>query len=178
MRYRNRLTFSAAILGIVAQPCVFLYFALFDQTFSGDTLDLIAVASIGSLAIWLFARTGIQPTIRSEGRTLFIRNPLLSYEAPMESVALVARDGAAAIRIEGVGVVHPWVLSRSVFDGKRVRAAKDVLRDQIRAAAGASALEPSGRTARKFLKVGALEVFLLLPVALLIWNVFDIAMGN
>jgi len=119
MRYRNRFVFSMAAAAIIAQPATVVYLAFFDTVFSDAVLDMVALIAIASLVTWLFVRVGIQPLIVCEGGVVTVHNPFLSYRAPLSHVRLYARDGGFGIRIEGVGVVYPWVLSRSVFDGAR-----------------------------------------------------------
>lgn len=184
MRYRNRMVFLASALGVAAQPVAVAYLVVVDGVGSGDPVDLAALLSMASLFAWFFVRAGIQPLIVIEGDTVVVHNPLLSYRAPLPQTRFLARGGKLALLLEGVGHVRPWVLSRSVFDGDRARSARRECRELIQGArvartGEAAAWPESGRAgARQWMRVGAAEALLLLPLAFLVWNVIDMASGN
>lgn len=183
MRYRNRMVFLASALGVAAQSVAVAYLVLVDGVGSDDLVDLAALLSMASLFAWFFVRVGIQPLIVVEGDTVVVHNPLLSYRAPLSQTQFLARGGKFALRLEGVGHVRPWVLCRSVLDGDRARSARRECRELIREARlgrtdESAAWPESGRAgARQWMRVGAAEALLLLPLAFLIWNVIDMASG-
>ncbi|MFJ8795163.1 hypothetical protein [Streptomyces sp. NPDC102462] len=181
MHYRNRVVFGAAVIGVVAQPCVAAYVLLTAETDGDGLVNAAALLSMASFFAWLFARIGIQPLIRCEHGLLSIHNPLLSYRAPLSDVQFLARDGAVGLRIEGVGVLRPWVLSRSIFDGRRARSARRELRDlitEVHVAAPSGTSTDGGPPARRWVRRGATDLLLLPPLAFAIWNVIDMLMGN
>ncbi|MFJ5839063.1 hypothetical protein ACIQGO_20230 [Streptomyces shenzhenensis] len=187
MRYRNRTVFAAAVVGIVAQPCAVLY-VLLTGTGSDDRLvDAAALLSLASLVAWLFARIGVQPSVSCGDGVVTVHNPLLSYRAPLTDVQFVARNGAVGLRMEGVGTLRPWVLSKSVFDGGRARSARGELRDAISRAHAARARDATpgdpgtgdpDSGARRWVRWGATDLLLLPPLAFAVWNVVDVLTGG
>ncbi|MFJ4828144.1 hypothetical protein ACIP5L_33245 [Streptomyces bacillaris] len=184
------MVFLASVLGAAAQPVAVAYLVLVDGVGSDDLVVLAALLSMASLFAWFFVRVGIQPLIVVEGDTVVVHNPLLSYQAPLPQTKFLATGGKFALRLEGVGHVRPWVLSRSVFDGDRARSARRECRELIQEArlgrTDESATSPESpespesvrADAEWWMRVGAAEALLLLPLAFLIWNVIDMASGN
>ncbi|GLF94918.1 hypothetical protein [Streptomyces yaizuensis] len=168
MRYRNSFVFALAVAGLVAQPAVLVWIVFFDQVFSGNAEDTAALIALFLFTSWLFVRVGVQPVVDCEEDTIVVRNPVFSYRAPLSRVRLHGRGGALGLWIEGVGVIHPWVLSRSVFDGARARAARQELRERLAANRdeGAEGADP----ARRWVRWGVPELLLVFPVVFLIWS--------
>ncbi|MCP9956880.1 hypothetical protein [Streptomyces sudanensis] len=178
MRYRNRLVLLASVAGIAAQPAIVAYLVLVDNVGSDEVLDLVALLSMASLFAWFCVRVGIQPLIVCEGSTIVVRNPLLSYQAQLSEVQFLAKGGRFALLFDGVGHVQPWVLSRSVFDGDKARSARRALRERIQEARISRVEGKEMKGARRWVRVGAPDVLLLLPLVFLVWNVIDVASGN
>ncbi|MDL2076530.1 hypothetical protein QNN03_08785 [Streptomyces sp. GXMU-J15] len=155
MRYRNRVVFGAAWVGVVTQPVAVVY-ALLTMEAEGDGLvNAAALLSMASLFAWLFVRIGVQPSISTGEGFLSVHNPLYSYRARLSDVQFVARGGAFGLRVEGIGAEHPWVLSKSVFDGRRARSARKELRELIGGAVVAPTEQP-GPSARRWIRWGRL----------------------
>ncbi|WP_018547296.1 hypothetical protein [Streptomyces sp. LaPpAH-108] len=181
MRYRNRVAFGAAGVGIVAQPFVVAYALLTAKTDGNSLVDAAALLGLASLCAWFFARIGIQPSIECEHGQLSVRNPLLSYRAWLSDVQFVAGDGQIGLRIDGIGMVHPWVLSRSLFDSKHARSARKELRELITEAhvtTSSEILADGDPPAHRWVRRGATDLLLVPPLAFSVWNVIDILMGN
>ncbi|MFJ6569831.1 hypothetical protein ACIQNU_20645 [Streptomyces sp. NPDC091292] len=170
MQYRNRMVFAASLAGTVAFPLAAVGI-LVTGTGSADRLvDAAAIVSLTSFVVWVLARVGVQPLIRCEEGVLTVHNPFLTYRAPLSEVRFLARGGEVGLRIEGVGAVRPWALSKSVFDGKRARAARKELRELV---AGAREAAPGPGAAHRRLRYGLTDLLLLPPLAFAVWNVVD-----
>ncbi|MGV0096516.1 hypothetical protein [Streptomyces californicus] len=174
MRYRNRVLFLVAALGAAAQPVLLAWLLLVDEAGADEPVDLVALAS---LTAWFFLRVGVQPEIVVEGDTVMVRNPFVSYRADLSQVRFLARGGAFALDLEGIGLVQPWVFSRSVFDGHRARSARREFRERIQEARVDPDQGPAKEAARRSLRMGPADALLLLPLAFLVWNVFDLLSG-
>ncbi|MFE7051424.1 hypothetical protein ACFVAM_23990 [Streptomyces californicus] len=177
MRYRNRVLFLVAALGAAAQPVLLAWLLLVDEAGADEPVDLVALASLASLTAWFFLRVGVQPEIVVEGDTVMVRNPFVSYRADLSQVRFLARGGAFALDLEGIGLVQPWVFSRSVFDGHRARSARREFRERIQEAWVDPDRGPAKEAARRSLLMGPADALLLLPPAFLVWNVFDLLSG-
>ncbi|MFJ4922056.1 hypothetical protein [Streptomyces sp. NPDC088725] len=176
MHYRNRMVFLASIVGIATQPAIVAYLVLIDNMASGELLDLVALLSMASLFAWCFVRVGVQPLVMCEGGIIVVHNPFLSYRAPLSQVQFLAGGGKYSLLIDGIGNVQPWSLSRSVFDGAQARSARRAIREQIQTARAVQSEENRG--ARRWIRIGAPDLLLLLPFAFIVWNVIDMASGN
>ncbi|MFD8914045.1 hypothetical protein [Streptomyces sp. NPDC059575] len=175
------MTFGAASVGIVAQPFVVTYVLLTTKTDSDSLVNAAALLSMASLFAWFFARIGIQPSITCERGQLSVHNPMLSYRARLSDVHFIARDGAVGLRIDGIGTLHPWSLSRSLFDGKRARSARKELRECITEAhvrAPSETPADGSPPTRRWVRWGAPDLLLVPPLAFAAWNVIDILMDN
>ncbi|MFD8914042.1 hypothetical protein [Streptomyces sp. NPDC059575] len=78
-------------------------------------------------------------------------------------------------------MVHPWVLSRSLFDSKRARSARKELREIVTEARVTTPSEmPTAESpsARRWIRRGTIDFLLVPPLAFAAWNVIDILMGN
>ncbi|MGW7300920.1 hypothetical protein [Streptomyces sp. NPDC054829] len=152
---------------MVAQPVAAVRVLLTMEAEGDGLVNAAALLSMASLFAWIFVRIGVQPSISTGEGLLSAHNPLYSYRARLSDVEFVARGGAVGLRVEGIGAVHPWVLSKSVFDGRRARSARKELRELIGGAVRAP-LDP----------LGAIDLLLLPPLAFTVWNVVDVLAGN
>ncbi|MEU6547009.1 hypothetical protein [Streptomyces sp. NPDC046859] len=181
MQYKNRVVFGAACVGVVAQPFAVAYVLLTPKTDGESLVNAAALLSMASFFAWLFARVGMQPSIRCEHGLLSVHNPLLSYRARLSDVQFIARNGTVGLRIEGIGTLQPWALSKSLFDGRRARSARKELRELIteeHVTTPSKMTADGSPSARRWVRWGATDLLLVPPLAFAIWNVIDILMGD
>ncbi|MET8978410.1 hypothetical protein ABZX85_22610 [Streptomyces sp. NPDC004539] len=170
MTYRNRVVFWASLTGIAVQPALLVFLLSSGERPSDGLVDLFALVSLTSWFAWFLVRVGVQPKVVCEDGHVVVHNPVLSFRAPLSAVEFLAVGGQVGLRIEGVGVVRLWVMSKSLFDGRRARGARRELREHIaRAASGGSV-----GVGRRWVRVGPVDVLLLLTSGFVIWNVADI----
>ncbi|OKJ16088.1 hypothetical protein [Kitasatospora sp. CB01950] len=168
MKYRNLPLAVASWALIGAQPFV-LVFQLMDGGGLTRPWDAVLVTTLPAAAAWSFRRIGVSPRVYTEGDRLVVVNPFVTYRVPLRSVHPVGRSRGSAIAVDGLGEVHLWAMSASVFDGRRVQDARRTVRrlaGEARAAASSTAELP--RAVRTF-RVEWADLLLLPVLAVAVW---------
>ncbi|MFD7420010.1 hypothetical protein ACFV6M_06110 [Streptomyces californicus] len=152
MRYRNRFVFSASIVLVAVMAAVAIYFLFFDSGAPRDAWEAFLALSLPCGVIWVLIRIGITPSVEWDDAEVKVCDPFFVYRAGLDKVRLLGREGGGgALELDGIGVVVPWSMTRSIFDGRRAnRARRDLRHAVLRApeAMGADAAIPATRILR------------------------------
>ncbi|MFD7640781.1 hypothetical protein ACFV4P_09005 [Kitasatospora sp. NPDC059795] len=167
MKYRNLPLAVTSWVLIGAQPFV-LVFQLVDGGGLTRPWDAVLVATLPAAAAWAFRRVGVSPRVYTEGDRLVVVNPFVTYRVPVRSVHPVGRSRGSAIAVDGLGEVHLWAMSASVFDGRRVRDARRTVRRLAKEARAASPAIELPRAVRTF-RVEWADLLLLPALAVAVW---------
>ncbi|MDB1088742.1 hypothetical protein PJ985_14325 [Streptomyces sp. ACA25] len=168
------MAYALSWLGAVAQPFIWGYILLSDE-FPGGLSDTVTVVSVACLVTGVFLRLAGLRVICKQG-LLYVHNPIFSYRAPLHQVTFVPRDGGIALDMPGIGAIVPWAMAKSLFDGRRARAARRHLRERLaehkrQAAESHTPVATEGTTAeqtsRRWVRLSLADALLLpFPIAL------------
>ncbi|MFG3410449.1 hypothetical protein [Streptomyces sp. NPDC048142] len=147
---------------------VAVYFLLFDSGAPKDVWDVSLALSLPCGVSWILIRIGITPSVEWSDTEVKVCNPLFTYGAGLDQVRLLGRSGrGGAIELEGIGVVMPWSMTRSVFDGKRANQAQRDLRHAVLRA------QKTGETekipAARKLRYGWFDLLIVPMLAACVW---------
>ncbi|MFE7430478.1 hypothetical protein [Streptomyces sp. NPDC057545] len=169
MRYRNKVIFSTSIVMVAAMMAIAVYFLFFDSGAPKDVWEASLALSLPCGVSWILIRIGITPFIEWSDTEVTVCNPFFAYHAGLDTVRLLGREGrGGAIELEGIGVVMPWSMTRSIFDGKRANGSRRDLRHAVlRAQKTVEAGE--GIPATRRLRYGWFDILIVPMLAAFAW---------
>ncbi|MEV7238187.1 hypothetical protein AB0N06_30865 [Streptomyces sp. NPDC051020] len=166
MRYRNRAVYFASLAMVLAMLAVAVYFLFFDSVAPRNFWDVCLALAVPGVVTWTLIRVGLTPYVEWGKGCITVCNPFFTYRASLDSVRLLGREGrGGAFKIEGIGVVLPWAMTRSIFDGKRANAARRDLRHAVLASKNGDPALTSSRKAR----FGWFDLLIVPFAAALVW---------
>ncbi|MCK8434462.1 hypothetical protein G3I77_15965 [Streptomyces sp. D2-8] len=169
MRYRNKVIFSTSIAMVAAMTAVAVYFLFLDSGAPKDVWEVSLALSLPCGVGWMLIRIGITPFTEWNDTEVKVCNPFFTYRAGLDKVRLFSREGrGGAFELEGIGMVMPWSMTRSILDGKRANGARRDLRHAVLRAQKTMETDAAIPTTRR-LRYGWFDILIIPLLAAFVW---------